>query len=98
MTCWSKSGNFWTMVTGCPEVRLTPYIGAVVLYVDLGDSDISQQYIVHDYFVSLAEARRGSSNNTPRCVFSPCSAEKSSVTCVPVRLEKTLLGHAGVEG
>ena len=31
------------MVTGCPEVRLTPYIGAVVLYVDLGDSDISQQ-------------------------------------------------------
>ena len=86
------------MVTGCPEVRLTPYIGAVVLYVDLGDSDISQQYIVHDYFVSLAEARRGSSNNTPRCVFSPCSAEKSSVTCVPVSLEKTLLGHAGVEG
>ena len=86
------------MVTGCPEVRLTPYIGAVVLYVDLGDSDISQQYIVHDYFVSLAEARRGSSNNTPRCVFSPCSAEKSSVPCVPVSLEKTLLGHAGVEG
>ena len=23
------------MVTGWPEVRLTPYIGAVVLYVDL---------------------------------------------------------------
>ena len=86
------------MVTGCPEVRLTPYIGAVVLYVDLGDSDISQQYIVHDYFVSLAEARRGSSNNTPRCVFSPCPAEKSSVPCVPVSLKKTLLGHAGVEG
>ena len=86
------------MVTGCPEVRLTPYIGAVVLYVDLGDSDISQQYIVHDYFVSLAEARRGSSNNTPRCVFSPCPAEKSSVPCVPVSLKKPLLGHAGVEG
>ena len=86
------------MVTGCPEVRLTPYIGAVVLYVDLGDSDISQQYIVHDYFVSLAEARRGSSNNTPSRVFPPCPAEKSSVPCVPVSLEKTLLGHAGVEG
>ena len=87
------------MVTGCPEVRLTPYIGAVVLYVDLGYSGISQQqYKVRDYFVSLAEARRGSSNNTTRCVFSPCPAEKSSVTCVPVRLEKALLGHAGVEG
>ena len=87
------------MVTGCPDVRLTPYIGAVVLYVDLRDSDISQQqYKVHIYFVSLAEARRGSSNNTPRCVFSPCPAEKSSVPCVPVSLEKTLLGHAGVEG
>ena len=87
------------MVTGCPEVRLTPYIGAVVLYVDLGDSDISQQkYIVHDYFVSLAEPRRGSSNNTPRRVFSPCPTEKSSVTCVPVSLKKALLGHAGVEG
>ena len=35
MTCWSKSGNFWTMVTGWPDVRLTPYMGAVVLYVDL---------------------------------------------------------------
>ena len=86
------------MVTGCPEVRLTPYIGAVVLYVDLGDSDINLRNIVHDYFVSLAEARRGSSNNTARRVFSPCPTEKSSVTCVPVRLEKTLLGHAGVEG
>ena len=87
------------MVTGCPEVRLTPYIGAVVLYVDLGDSDISQQqYKVRDYFVSLAEARRGSSNNTPRRVFSLRPTEKSSVTCVPVSLEKALLGHAGVEG
>ena len=35
MTCCKRSGNFWTMVTGCPLVRLTPYIGAVVLYVDL---------------------------------------------------------------
>jgi len=30
-TCWRRSGNFWTMVTGCPEVKLTPYMGAVVL-------------------------------------------------------------------
>ena len=88
------------MVTGCPEVRLTPYIGAVVLYVDLRDSDISSavKHKVPDYFVSLAEPRRGSSNNTPRRVFPPCPAEKSSVTCVPVSLKKALLGHAGVEG
>ena len=26
------------MVTGCPLVRLTPYIGAVVLYVDLAEA------------------------------------------------------------
>lgn len=31
-TCCNKSGNFWTIVTGWPDVRLTPYIGAVVLY------------------------------------------------------------------
>ena len=37
MTCWRRSGNFCTMVTGWPEVRDTPYIGAVVLYVDLGE-------------------------------------------------------------
>lgn len=30
-TCCSRSGNFCTMVTGWPEVKLTPYIGAVVL-------------------------------------------------------------------
>ena len=83
------------MVTGCPDVRLTPYIGAVVLYVDLGDNKISlQKYI----YVSLAEARRCSSNNTPRRVFSLRPTEKSSVTCVPVSLKKALLGHAGVEG
>jgi len=32
MTCCRRSGNFWTMVTGWPEVNDTPYIGAVVLY------------------------------------------------------------------
>lgn len=31
-TCWRRSGNFCTIVTGCPDVRDTPYIGAVVLY------------------------------------------------------------------
>ena len=31
MTCCSRSGNFCTMVTTPPVVRLTPYIGAVVL-------------------------------------------------------------------
>lgn len=34
-TCCNKSGNFCTIVTGCPDVRLTPYIGAVVLYLVL---------------------------------------------------------------
>lgn len=34
-TCCNKSGNFCTMVTGCPDVRDTPYIGAVVLYLVL---------------------------------------------------------------
>ena len=40
MTCWSRSGNFWTMVTGWPDVRLTPYMGAVVLYVDLEKKEV----------------------------------------------------------
>ena len=31
-TCCNKSGNFCTIVTGWPDVKLTPYIGAVVLY------------------------------------------------------------------
>lgn len=31
-TCWRRSGNFWTIVTGWPEVNDTPYMGAVVLY------------------------------------------------------------------
>lgn len=31
-TCCNKSGNFCTIVTGCPDVSDTPYIGAVVLY------------------------------------------------------------------
>lgn len=31
MTCCRRSGNFWTIVTGLPEVKETPYIGAVVL-------------------------------------------------------------------
>ena len=35
MTCCSRSGNICTTVTGFPEVKLTPYIGAVVLNVDL---------------------------------------------------------------
>jgi len=30
-TCCRRSGNFCTMVTGCPDVRDTPYMGAVVL-------------------------------------------------------------------
>ena len=38
-TCCSRSGNFWTMVTGWPLVRLTPYIGAVVLYLVLQSRD-----------------------------------------------------------
>jgi hypothetical protein len=35
MTCCNKSGKIWTTVTGFPDVKLTPYIGAVVLNVDL---------------------------------------------------------------
>lgn len=31
-TCCKRSGNFCTIVTGWPDVKLTPYIGAVVLY------------------------------------------------------------------
>lgn len=31
-TCCNRSGNFCTIVTGCPDVRDTPYMGAVVLY------------------------------------------------------------------
>lgn len=31
-TCCNKSGNFCTIVTGCPDVSDTPYMGAVVLY------------------------------------------------------------------
>lgn len=34
-TCCRRSGNFCTIVTGCPLVRLMPYIGAVVLYLVL---------------------------------------------------------------
>ena len=34
-TCWRRSGKIWTIVTGSPEVKLTPYMGAVVLKVDL---------------------------------------------------------------
>lgn len=34
-TCCNKSGNFCTIVTGWPDVKLTPYIGAVVLYLVL---------------------------------------------------------------
>lgn len=34
-TCCKRSGNFCTIVTGCPLVRLMPYIGAVVLYLVL---------------------------------------------------------------
>jgi hypothetical protein len=30
-TCCRRSGNFCTIVTGCPDVRDTPYMGAVVL-------------------------------------------------------------------
>ena len=30
-TCCNKSGKICTIVTGSPEVKLTPYIGAVVL-------------------------------------------------------------------
>ena len=39
MTCCNKSGNIWTTVTGFPDVKLTPYIGAVVLKVDLQSLD-----------------------------------------------------------
>lgn len=35
ITCCNKSGNFCTIVTGCPEVNEMPYIGAVVLYLVL---------------------------------------------------------------
>ena len=47
MTCCNRSGNIWTTVTGLPDVRLTPYMGAVVLKVDLQslegvDSPLSQ--------------------------------------------------------
>ena len=35
ITCCNRSGNIWTTVTGLPDVRLTPYMGAVVLKVDL---------------------------------------------------------------
>ena len=35
MTCCRRSGNFCTMVTGFLVVRLTPYMGAVVLKVVL---------------------------------------------------------------
>lgn len=38
-TCCSKSGNFCTMVTGWPDVRETPYMGAVVLYLVLQSLD-----------------------------------------------------------
>lgn len=34
-TCCKRSGNFCTIVTGWPLVKLTPYIGAVVLYLVL---------------------------------------------------------------
>lgn len=34
-TCCNRSGNFCTIVTGWPDVKLTPYIGAVVLYLVL---------------------------------------------------------------
>lgn len=35
MTCCKRSGNFCTIVTGFLVVRLTPYMGAVVLNVVL---------------------------------------------------------------
>lgn len=38
-TCCSRSGNFCTIVTGWPEVRETPYMGAVVLYLVLHSLD-----------------------------------------------------------
>lgn len=38
-TCCKRSGNFCTIVTGCPEVKDTPYIGAVVLYRVLHSRD-----------------------------------------------------------
>ena len=39
MTCCNRSGNIWTTVTGLPDVKLTPYMGAVVLNVDLHSLD-----------------------------------------------------------
>ena len=47
MTCCNKSGKIWTTVTGFPDVKLTPYIGAVVLNVDLQSLDGVDSVVSH---------------------------------------------------
>lgn len=45
-TCCNKSGNFCTIVTGCPDVNDTPYMGAVVLYRVRHNREPPHEFIV----------------------------------------------------
>lgn len=67
MTCCRRSGNFWTMVMGRPDVRLMPYMGAVVLYRvwqsleggagghDVDDEDVDDEDVDDDIVEEEAE-------------------------------------------
>lgn len=57
-TCCKRSGNFCTIVTGWPLVKLTPYIGAVVLYLVLHN-------LAGEPHVSLEENPLPKTKNTP---------------------------------
>lgn len=57
-TCCKRSGNFCTIVTGWPLVKLTPYIGAVVLYLVLHN-------LAGEPHVSLEENPLPKRKNTP---------------------------------
>ena len=99
------------MVTGWPDVRLTPYMGAVVLYVDLEKKEVKINRQLDWWECSeivgktdgfwcsiLAETWWRPSNDTASSILPTSSAEESSLSGLPVCLEQPLLGDARREG
>ena len=99
------------MVTGWPDVRLTPYMGAVVLYVDLEEKEVKINRQLYWWEWSeivgktdgfwcsiLAETWWRPSNDTASGILPTSSAQQSALSSLPISLEQPLLGDARREG
>ena len=99
------------MVTGWPDVRLTPYMGAVVLYVDLEEKEVNINRQLDWWGWSeivgktdgfwcsiLAETWWRPSNDTASGILPTSSAQQSALSSLPISLEQPLLGDARREG